>query len=323
MCQICKTTEPRDHQHSWGEWISKDNAEHERQCGMCAEKESYSHEWEDWSYNNENGLDERVCQYCKELDSREHQHLEPPTDLQYTLKSSNRNNTHKMGAEYICEICQKTIVLTKDEACLYGDVFYEQTGVNDTHTEVRICQVCQYRKTQNGTCEPVGELKYIKVAAQVYEYFDCGLCGDWCKRAYHTEHHFGNWEYYDEYVHKRYCGCVEGREEEEHNYVYDKNTSMISCDVCADAREVESHEHGYNTVDEMGLMNIIQSPAYAEILDHSQIVNPNPSAGSWCSRYEFRCQICGVKYYIHYAHKFENGVCTRKGYCGGIAQIAR
>ena len=82
----------------------------------------------------------------------------------------------------------------------------------------------------------------------------------------------------------------------------------------------QKHDHGYDTCDNMGLMDLISSPAYAEIVDKSQIANPNPSADDSCSRYDFVCKTCGAMYHIYYDHKFVNGVCTRTAYCGGIAQ---
>ena len=70
----------------------------------------------------------------------------------------------------------------------------------------------------------------------------------------------------------------------------------------------------------MDLMDLVMNkPAYNELISFSQISNPNPDPNSWCSRYEFRCSDCGLKYYVYFDHDFQDGNCTR-GYCGHIAQ---
>ena len=228
-----------------------------------------------------------------------------------------------MEASYPCGICQEVVIVIKNENCSYGEITYEQTGINDIHLEVQNCEICQHRKEKQAACVPVGELKYVMVYSQIYEYYDCDLCGDWCKRKYHDhKYDTSSWEYYDLDMHRKYCVCGAGeaRLEEEHNFVYDKENSIMSCAGCQYSMPVAPHEHGYDTCDEMGLMDIISSPAYAEILSASQKANPNPAPESWCSRYEFSCHTCGIKYYIYYSHKFVDGKCSRTGYCGGIEQ---
>ena len=59
----------------------------------------------------------------------------------------------------------------------------------------------------------------MKIYAQIYEYYDCALCGDDCLRKYHTEHRFEPWEDHGPDDHIRYCICVEARETAEHNFV--------------------------------------------------------------------------------------------------------
>lgn len=352
-------------EHIWSAWASINDLQCERECSHCGIKETSEHQdiaskvefeakdgnthtvktaysctkcgrtYEDvqqknceydgsWNYIG-NNTDEMYCKQCNYSQTRTHQHDPMPNDLVYVFKESNNDGTHKLEASYNC-ICGEVITVDNDENCEYGNITYRQTGVNDIHIEEKECKVCNYINQVEGTCVPTGELKCIKKYAQIYDYYDCGLCGDWCQRVYHTVHRFEDWEYRDEDTHIRYCPCGDeslgGRETENHGYVYDKNnfTGKLVCDKCGSTKDVVEHDHGYNTEDEMGLMDIISSPAYAEILSDSQIANPNPSPNDYCSRYEFKCKTCGVKYYIHYAHKFVDGVCTRKGYCGGIVQ---
>jgi len=234
-----------------------------------------------------------------------------------------------MESNYTCEICQETVVVNKNEQCLYGDISYEQTGVNDIHKEVRNCQVCQYRLEQEGNCVPVGELQYVKIYAQIYEYYDCELCKDMCRRAYHTNHQFPeDWEYRDSQSHIRYCGCIEGREIENHKYIYDGETS-VTCEGCHDTITVEKHHHGhgYDDIDEKtgekqnrnrDLMELIKSPAYNELVSFSQLKHPNSPDLEYCSRYDFKCKVCNGNYYIYYDHeRGEDGRCTR-GYCDHV-----
>lgn len=278
--------------------------------------------YSDWQYIG-NNIDAQYCVDCDGSQTREHQHAEQPPEesLNFVFLSSNHDGTEKWQATYICSICNEEVPVYKNVDCTY-ETTYSQTGVNDVHMVNLDCMVCGYHTDYEGTCIPIGELKLIKIYSQIYEYYDCELCGDQCQRKYHNEHQFGNWEYRDSQTHIRYCMCIEGREIENHNYVYDPVTLTISCAACGDSRAVPEHDHGYGTHDEMNLMDLISNPAYTtgEILSNSQIANPNPSPTDYCSRYEFRCKTCGAMYYIHFAHKFVDGVCTRTGYCGGIQQ---
>ena len=226
-------------------------------------------------------------------------------------------------SSYVCTICQEDVSLSKNEECEYSEeITYKQTGVNDIHLECQECIICHYVKETEGACVPIGELKIVKIYSQVYEYYDCELCKDMCKRVYHVNHQYQSWEKRDEDTHISYCICTEERQIEDHNYVYNKENGIVNCDICGYSKPVPEHNHGLGVQDEMGLMDLINHPAYkTEILNKSQIANPNPSPSTYCSRYEFKCKTCGAKYYINYAHKFDgNGICTRKGYCGGIHQ---
>jgi hypothetical protein len=237
--------------------------------------------------------------------------------LEYVFSASNNNGTHKFEASYTCSICQETVTVSRNEDCEY-ETTYEHTGINDTHLIVNDCVVCQHHTEKNGTCVPVGEIKYVKIYAQIYEYYDCELCGDMCRRAYHTVHHFLDWEYRDSDTHIRYCGCVEGRETADHAYQYssDGNSGTITCYECGDTKTVAVHNHGYGVYDNMDKFDLVLSEAYKEILSSSLIANPNPSTDSYCNRYDFRCRTCGGKYSVHFDHKYgDDGVCVFKS-CG-------
>ncbi len=93
---------------------------------------------------------------------------------------------------------------------------------------------------------------------------------------------------------------------------------LATCNVCGFEKQVPSHEHA---PDNMGLMDLVMSPYYSELISYSQISNPNPSPDDYCSRYDLICGTCGIKYSIHYDHKFVDGSCTR-GYCDHISEVS-
>ncbi len=294
-----------------------------KSCKICQhqiqEKGSCDYK-DDWKYIN-NGKEARYCTKCNGEQTREHEHENEPNDLQYVCKESNNDGTHTLEGVYTCSICEQEVTVNKVADCSY-EVSYERTGVNDIHKIVKICSVCQYRTEEEGSCEPTGELKCRKVNSQIYEYYDCAQCGDWCQRSYHTEHKFGEWGYRDSREHIVYCICIEERKTETHNYVYDKEKQMVTCEGCHDTKPViNDHNHGKGTYRNMDLMQLVlNKEAYNELLDTGQQKNPIPNAESYCSRYDFLCRECGNTYCVYYDHSFENGVCTRKGYCGGIAE---
>ena len=272
-------------QHVWGAWTFKDDTQDERECSHCGIKETGPHVL-----------------------------VTKQTDV-----TPNQGGTHMVETTNVCSNCKNTFVKEEEEACDYEISSYQRTGINDTHIEVKDCKICNAHAEEEGTCVPVGELKVVKIYAQIYEYYDCELCGDMCERQYHTNHQYGPWEHRDDKEHIRYCICVEARETRPHDYEYDGN-GTLTCDGCKDVKTVIAHDHGYGTYRNMGLMEIIKSPAYGELVDTSQISNPNPNPNDYCSRYDFCCKTCGVYYYVYYDHDFQNGFCTRKGYCGEIAQ---
>ncbi len=294
-----------------------------KSCKICQhriqEKGSCDYK-DDWKYID-NNKEVRYCTQCNGEQTREHEHENEPNDLQYVCKESNNDGTHTLEGVYTCSICEQEVTVNKVADCSY-EVSYERTGVNDIHKIVKICSVCQYRIEEEGSCEPTGELKCKKVYSQIYEYYDCAQCGDWCQRSYHTEHKFGEWEYRDSREHIVYCICIEERGTETHNYVYDKEKQMVTCEGCHDTKPViNDHNHGKGTYRNMDLMQLVlNKEAYNELLDTGQQKNPIPNAESYCSRYDFLCRECGNTYCVYYDHSFENGVCTRKGYCGGIAE---
>ncbi len=271
--------------HIWGEWISKDDMYDERECLHCGTKQTASHV----------------------LITKE------------TNVEANQDGTHMIKAIKMCSNCNNTFETEEKESCNYEISSYQRTGINDTHIEVKDCIVCKEHVEEEGTCVPIGELKLVKIYAQIYEYYDCELCGDMCKRQYHTNHQYGEWEHKSDAEHIRYCICIEAREVRPHDYNYDGN-STLTCEGCKDVKIVTAHNHGYGTYRNMGLMELIKSPAYGELVDTSQISNPNPNPNDYCSRYDFRCKACGVYYHVYFDHDFQNGFCTRKGYCGAIAQ---
>ena len=280
--------------------------------GTGNEPETHQHSWGNWSFRD-NEYDVRTCS-CGEEQVQPHQFGQETVQI---TSNNEVSGTHKVQSSKTCNVCKETVSLSRDEDCIYT-ITYNQTGINDTHIEVKDCELCGSHQETQGTCVPCGELKLVKIYAQIYEYFSCELCGDMCKRTYHTNHQFGDWEYRDSQSHIRYCLCIEARETANHNYIYDGSNS--TCQDCGNVVQSQPHDHGHGVYDNMDLMELVMSPAYQELVSHSQIPNPNPSADSYCSRYDFCCKTCNTYYHVYYSHSFENGVCSRTGYCGGISQ---
>ncbi len=290
---------------------------------ICEENKCEYSEPETKSVSNNDGTHDVTltssCKECKRV------HIENKTENCDYLEAteteilSNNNGTHTVQKSYHCKSCEYKKVESQKESCQYEIIGYKETGINDTHMVQKDCTICHYETEEQGTCVPEGELKTIKYNSQIYDYYDCKFCGDWCLRVYHMIHRYGAWEYRGEDTHIRYCACVEARQEEEHSYQYEGAGTMI-CKECNATKEVVEHNHGYGVKDEMNLMDLIKNPAYTtgEILSNSQVANPNPAPDTWCSRYEFRCKTCSVKYYVCFSHKFVDGKCTRTKYCGGI-----
>lgn len=68
------------------------------------------------------------------------------------------------------------------------------------------------------------------------------------------------------------------------------------------------------------LMDLISLPCYDEIVSKSPIPNPNPDPSAdddYCSRYDFKCKICGLVYSCYNDHKFVDGVCSRT-FCSAV-----
>lgn len=350
--------------HIWGVWVAKDAKEEVRVCSHCGKKETQPHSYSvikkqfvykenemhtletaysctscsrpytereekgcqftNWNYV-ENSTEERTCKECNHKQARPHQHAEPET-LTYSLKVSNGDGTHVLEASYTCSVCSEVIVKSKEEACDYEITSYKPKDVNDIHLEVKDCKTCGDHKEEEGECIPVGDITAVKESDfKIYEYYECELCKDSCRKTLHVNHVFGPFENRDSDTHIRYCFCSEEREVKDHVFEYNKNMgdTIVKCPDCHAEKQIPAHDHGYDTYDEMSLMDLIKSPAYKlEIVSASQKANPNPSPEAYCSRYEFICKTCRIMYYIEYKHKFVDGKCTRVGYCGGIEEAS-
>lgn len=264
-----------------------------------------------------NNQENVTCKLCGYFEIREHQH-EEPENLEYVLDSSNSDGTHRYVSSYTCIVCTQVVTVYKNENCDYGESSWKRSDVNDMHEEMKTCKICMYEHVELVDCTPTGEYKCIKYYSQIYNYRDCAVCGDWCDRSYHTEHIYGEWEQKTS-THIRYCLCVEGREEYPHDLMFDAQKLITVCTTCGYSFPGVEHNHGYGVYDDMDIMDLIGHPAYNELDSFGQISNPNPSPTGYCSRYEFTCKTCRVKYYAHFTHDFVDGKCTR-GYCGHIAQ---
>ncbi len=331
-CKECMHLETRSHQHEEpvGELTyvyqsSNNDGTHNMEasytCSVCqkivtitkSEACVYVTEYEKVG-TSETHTEVKQCKTCQ-YTIRTEEECTPNSELSYVYQSSNNDGTHNMEASYTCSVCQKVATRSKSEACVYV-TDYEWSETKDIHIVVHTCSICQYVNEQEGACVPTGKLTCIKETdSLIYEYYECELCGDRCNQVLHTVHQFEDWEYRDEKTHMRYCICTEEREEADHVYVYDGNTSVI-CEVCGHAKDVVSHVHGANLKEDMDLMILISTWEYKnEIISPGKENNPNPSLDEPCYWYNFKCKICGAKYKLIYNHKFENGVCVRK-HCG-------
>lgn len=330
-CSTCGTEETREHIHDFGEWTSGSDG-NTRTCNSCGYVETmdHTHEFSEWNYAF-NGKDTRICGTCGYIEERDHVHSEALEGLTYTYQKSNEDGTHAMGATYTCSICNQEVMDFKNVDCEYNPIqTYESVGITNPyniHYIVDTCDVCGYKnKTEQG-CTKVGDKKYVRIYDNIYEYYDCAVCGGYVDRNYHTVHDYGDWEYYDDHNHRRSCPCngsfmrPDGTEQEGDCYYQEATHNMVEQDgqmVCPDCGYAiplaPSCSHAY---DEMDLMDLVLSPYYKDLLSKSQFSNPNPAPTDYCSRYDFKCSSCGAYYSIYYAHKFKDGKCTR-GYCGHI-----
>jgi len=242
------------------------------------------------------------CGYTK-TEAYTHQHSDVPEDLVYAYNSSNNNGTHKLSASYECTKCGEEITLFKNEDCSYTTT-YESVGItnpNNIHNVINTCDVCNYEAKTTESCTKTGDMQFIKIYSNIYQYYDCAVCHGYVDRDYHTEHVYGEWET-DMTNHIRYCGCVEAREEGYHDF--DKDTGS-----CKDCGYVLDHNHA---PDNMGLTDLIFSEYYDQLDSKSNFTNPNPNPDEYCYRYDITCHTCRVPYRIEYDHHYdENGVCHR------------
>lgn len=326
--QVTKVPEEtnRPHEHEYKKtYVVKDDVKHSVtiSCILCGYSEETEDELHDlkWQYEGDN-KDSGACSKCGYKEEREHQHEDKEVSaLEYVCVASNQNGTHKMQAVFECSICGESVVISKDEDCSI-EVTYEKTEVDNSHTVVNTCIVCTNITKEEGVCVPTGEIKTIKEENNIiYEYFECLYCGDECNKEEHTNHIWNPWEPNGEKEHIRYCICIEARQNEEHQLfvpmddagVVIQDTTIV-CNDCGYEKFIKAHNHKKGIKDNMNLMDLVMSEAYksGECLTQSQVYNPNPGLGVWCSRYEFKCQECGLKYYMTNDHNIENGYCTRK-----------
>lgn len=305
------------------EYTSNQDGTHEettkKVCTVCAntseETQTKDCVYGQWQYEK-NGTDVAYCSQCNHMQTRSHQHEEAPADIQYVFKETYNNGTHKMEAAYICQMCGVTTTAYKDETCEY-DVSYRWDRVYDYHTVISQCNVCKYTEETEERCDPVGELQYVSINGNVYEYYECKWHADGMARHKdHVEHHYGEWEPYDTIDHIRSCPCKNGpgRDEKDiHMYNVEENGDKLTfyCEICGDSRTAEKHNHGFGVYDGMDLVDLVMTQAFYELKTMRPEANPNPSIDAYCNRLRFVCNTCGIGYNIFYEHEFDaNGKCT-------------
>jgi len=92
---------------------------------------------------------------------------------------------------------------------------------------------------------------------------------------------------------------------------------FLKCNVCGYERNVPSHEHGYDNMDEVELV----LNYFYDLVDYDLHKNPNRVYDEYCVRYDLRCGTCGMEYSVHYDHKFEDGACIYSGYCDLVEPV--
>lgn len=324
-CNTCDYIETKVHVHANGPWKYTENNTDSRTCSTCGKVETRSHTHENsaWEYTG-NNKDSRKCLTCGEVETRNHVHSDAPENLELKFKESKDNGTHILESSYNCNICNEKITNEVTENCKYGPKeIVKDLHLNEPynqHEVKEICEVCGYVNKTNENCVKAGDLQCKKINNNIFEYYECSICNGYIDRKLHTDHKYNEWEISDD-EHIRYCICVEAREEGPHDFKFDResanslNVVGATCDTCGYTKPLNPHPHAK---DEMSLMDLLNYPFYGDLQSFSQIANPNPSPYDYCSRYDFRCSTCDSYYSIHYNHKFENGRCTRTGYCNGI-----
>lgn len=266
----------------------------------------------------------RECDDCHgKVDYEEHKsHTDAPLDLEYVFDHANGDGTHELTGKYNCDICHEEVLLHKTESCDYSksEKTYEQIPggnftVTNTHNVSQTCDVCGETKTEKEACTPTGDMNYMIFGAQTYEFYYCENCGYRCEQVPHFEHNYKPWEPKDEKVHKKECPCYTSindgdRELTETHHMVFKDGSLV-CDVCSYTKEnVSEHKHA---VDEMDLMDLLDY--FNQLMSYSQIMNPDPAADKYCSRYDIHCSECGAYYTIYQSHieKESSNACGRNG----------
>lgn len=226
-----------------------------------------------WLYNSETQKEERECTVCYYEETKEHEHVQAPENLVYTLDKSNENGTHKLKAVYDCNICNNTITLYKDENCNYSD-WHENNGF----TCKKECEVCDHEVVKNhdfatvensvtsnptvgkhnvtekcndcGTeqqvevsCTGDGNIYYHTEGDTVTERENCAVCGDVCLDTTHS-HDFGNtYTCEDENNHIRECDCGEIDRAAHHMGEWTVDENGVNTRECEDCDYVETKEH--------------------------------------------------------------------------------
>ncbi len=238
-------------------------------------------------------------------------------------KESNEDGTHVLEASYKCS-CGEIILLTKEQNCEFVETIKRNPimhNLDNIHIVEMDCEVCGFHKEENAPCVPDNINYYFYYLSQIYKSYHCIVCENTCNQVPHFFHELGEeWKYHDENTHRKQCECTTeaGRQEEYHDYALVEGVdNMIKCTGCGHEKEVEPHQHGYGFAGkwEVGLMDLVLSPAYDELVDKGQIKNPYPSPNAYCSKYDFICHTCHARYSCYFAHsRREDGTCAR-GYC--------
>ena len=265
----------------------------------------------------------QICKVCNgKYYIPEHIHTNSPTDIQYTVISSNEDGTHNLEGTYTCSECNEEVTITLTESCEYIENEKEiekiepsNFAITNTHLEVMHCTKCNSEYKKEVSCVPNDKKEFMGHLSQIYEYYTCEICGNRCEQ-YPHEHKY-NGETYENNTtieHKEVCfECKSGIIASKHDWTLSEDGTVATCYICNDSMPVQKHTHLPNNI---GLMDLISSEEYKTgNVSKSQTLNPNPSYDDYCSAYEVNCKNCNGFYLSKRDHSFKDGVCTRNG-CG-------
>lgn len=238
----CSTCAQSSCEHTYGNWSSAGNSNHQKKCTKCGYKQTASHTWKDGEVIKEATCKEpgEKNQVCSECSAKRTQKIEKLDDHEYEDWIPVDEQTHKR----ICKHCEKEETgehfLLKDqngEMIVQGDDkghWYQcadccqKTQVSDHNLKAAFDESGHWQVCQD--CERVVDQK-----SHTFDH-DCDKdCGD-CEFTRETTHTFGETINSDDTAHWYACiNCNERKDEGTHSYQmveWENDTFVEQCSVC-------------------------------------------------------------------------------------------